>query len=126
MFELLVQIAILAAILGLFAVEVARIVRFSRRERQWQATVQTLQKDVTALCAGAVSLGKHLTVMEQRVRRLHERQDQIELRDPAQQSYGHAIRLAQRGADVDELISNCGLARGEAELLLRLHSVEKH
>lgn len=126
MFELLVQIAILAAILGLLVVEVVRIVRFSRRERQWQDTVQSLQKDVTALCAGAVNVGKHLSAMEQRVRRLHERQDQVELRDPDQRSYGHAIRLAQRGADVDELISNCGLARGEAELLLRLHSVKKH
>ena len=126
MFELLVQIAILAAVLGLLVVELLRISRFSRRERQWQDTVQCLQKDVTALCAGAVNVGKHLTEMEQRVRRLHERQDQVELRDPSQQSYGHAIRLAQRGADADELISSCGLARGEAELLLRLHSVEKH
>lgn len=126
MSEIILQIVILAAVLILLVVEVVRMLRVSRRERLWRATVERLQDDVQALCAGGVSVGKHISAMEQRLRRLHERQDQLELRDPGQQPYGHAIRLAQRGAGVDELISNCGLARGEAELLLRLHSTEKH
>lgn len=35
--------------------------------------------------------------------------------------YENAIRLAQQGAALDEIIANCGLARHEAELLVRLH-----
>ena len=124
--EILLQIAILVFVVALLVVEVVRILRFSQRENKWQGSVNHLQEDVQALCAGAANLGKHLSVMEQRLRRLSERQDQVEMRDPVQQPYGHAIRLAQRGADVNELISNCGLSRGEAELLLRLHGVQKH
>jgi hypothetical protein len=63
--------------------------------------------------------------LEQRIRRLAERQDQLELRDPMEQTYAHAIRLAQKGVDVNELVENCGLARGEAELLLRIHRVQQ-
>lgn len=35
--------------------------------------------------------------------------------------YEVAARLARSGASVDELMSNCGLSRHEAALLLRLH-----
>ncbi len=35
--------------------------------------------------------------------------------------YDNAIRLAQQGAVLDEIVANCGLARHEAELLVRLH-----
>ena len=37
-------------------------------------------------------------------------------------SLGRAVRLAKRGASVDELARNCGLNRGEAELMRRLHA----
>lgn len=40
---------------------------------------------------------------------------------PIQRGYENAIRLAQRGVSVDELVANCALARHEAELLVRLH-----
>jgi len=39
-------------------------------------------------------------------------------------SLGRAVRLAKRGASVDELARNCGLNRGEAELMRRLHAVQ--
>lgn len=35
--------------------------------------------------------------------------------------YENAIRLAQQGAALDEIVANCGLVRHEAELLVRLH-----
>ena len=39
-------------------------------------------------------------------------------------SLGRAVRLAKRGASVDELAKNCGLNRGEAELMRRLHAAQ--
>lgn len=121
MTDIFLQSAIVLIVLILLGVESIRVVRSRRREREMKAGLQRLREDMQALCTGAANVGKHLAAMEQKIRRLSERQDQVELRDPAQQAYGHAIRLAQRGADVDELIASCGLARGEAELLLRLH-----
>ena len=121
MTDFFLQSAIVLIALILLGVESIRVVRSRRREREMKAELQRLREDMQALCTGAANVGKHLTAMEQKIRRLSERQDQVELRDPAHQAYGHAIRLAQRGADVGELIASCGLARGEAELLLRLH-----
>lgn len=126
MTDTLLAASALAAVVLLGAIVVVlewrRSVRQRRRERAWEEALQRLRDDMQALCAGAANVGRHLASVDQRLRRLGERQDQVEARDPAQQVYGHAIRLAQRGADVDELIASCGLARGEAELLLRLHS----
>ena len=39
----------------------------------------------------------------------------------AQRGYDVATRLAKQGASVEDLVSNCGITRHEAELLTRLH-----
>ena len=119
---------LIAAIVGIAAVliglEITRGIRHKKRMLQHDAVLRRLQNDVHALCAGSINMGNYLSSLEKRMSRLAERQDQLEVRDPIQQSYTHAIRLAQRGVDVNELMEQCGLARGEAELLLRVHSVK--
>ena len=77
--------------------------------------------DFAAMCKASVGAGDHLVRLEQQVRRLTERQDQIEMRTAGDRPYTQAIQMVQHGADVDELISNCGLTRGEAELIAMLH-----
>lgn len=116
----------LLMITALIAAEIVLAVRRRRQERQRDAVLRRLQGDLHALVAGAVSVDQHLSAMEQRLRRLAERQDQLELRDPAQQAYDHAIRLIQQGADVNALMERCALARGEAELLLQVHRAPRH
>jgi hypothetical protein len=37
------------------------------------------------------------------------------------QRYGEALRLVGGGAAPDDLVSRCGLSRGEADLFVRLH-----
>jgi hypothetical protein len=125
------MIAILT-LLGIFCVAVLlgglEYIRYSRIKKilnEQGAAMQRIHKDMHALCAGAINLGKHVDGLEQRIRRLAERQDQLELRDPMEQTYAHAIRLAQKGVGVNDLVENCGLARGEAELLLRIHRVQQ-
>jgi hypothetical protein len=120
---ILAAVFCIAALLGTL-----EFVRYSRSKRiadEQLTAMHRIQKDVHALCAGAINMGKHVDALEQRIRRLAERQDQWELRDPLEQTYAHAIRLAQKGVDVNELVENCGLARGEAELLLRVHRVQQ-
>ncbi len=89
-------------------------------------TVATqLRDDIRALTAGGVGMSDHMLRLEQHVRRLSERQDQLELQDPVNQSYEHAIKLISNGADSSELIARCGLVRDEAELLLRMYKYDK-
>lgn len=103
--------------------EVIRGLRYRKQMQRQEQAIRRLQNDLHALCVGATNMGRYISSLEQRLRRMTERQDQMELRDPVQQAYAHAIRLAQQGAAVGDLIERCGLAQGEAELLLRVHRV---
>lgn len=40
---------------------------------------------------------------------------------PTRQSYELAQQLAREGADLDQLVSRCGLSRDEARLVMQMH-----
>lgn len=98
-----------------------RIYASQRRYKTLLATVDALQKEshdhanqLNALKARSAELGEHL-------KHTRERQDQLEQRETLSRTYDPAIQLAHKGADVGELISACGLSKGEAELIMMLH-----
>jgi len=96
----------------------------ARLEKQ-QDALKTLQADVAAMCSGAVKLGEHLAQQEQRLQTLSRRQDDLELHEPSGDNYRHAARLMGKGAELEEVMDDCGLARGEAELLVLAQKLEK-
>jgi len=126
----MINIWLLVAAIFLFvlliSVEMRRGIRHNNKMRQQDDVMRRLQSDVHALCAGAVNMGNYISALEQKIRRQTERLEQSNMRDPVQQTYTHAIRLAQQGVEVSALMESCGLARGEAELLLRLHRAQGH
>jgi hypothetical protein len=77
-----------------------------------------LREDLGALCNGSLGLGERLARMESRLDTLAKRQEHLELQEAPERSYKQAIRLVRQGANVEELMTDCGLARGEAELVL--------
>jgi hypothetical protein len=69
--------------------------------------------------------------LETRLNTVHHRIEQDGQRPlvttgPTGKGYEVAVRLAKNGLGVDELIANCGVARHEAELLVRLHGVPRN
>lgn len=98
-----------------------RIVVLQRRIRQHVAELQLLKDDMRALCDESISMAEYKLSTDQQLRRLAERQDQTDFREPVSPTYNHAIKLVQKGVTIDELMAACGLVRGEAELLVRLH-----
>lgn len=96
-----------------------------RHERQQLAAqrreLDQLLAQVRALAAGAAGMAGALARVEQQVRRVGDRQQELELRNPGEQLYEHALQLIRNGADAEELMNRCGLVRDEAELLLRMH-----
>jgi len=90
-------------------------------ESQSREAFRGLNADIGALCTGASGMGDHLSRLEQQLRRLHERQDQLEMRDPVDREYHQAAKMIRNGAGIEDLVSSCGLVRAEAELLLMLH-----
>ena len=116
---------VLAAIAILLAVGWLVNLRRTHRILAVSATqlqeLSRLQNEVRALNSGAVGMGSHLARVEQQLKRITDRQHQFEVREPTAQVYDHAVKLARNGADVEELMTRCGLVRDEAELLLRMH-----
>lgn len=123
--DILILAGCVLVVVLLGGIEFVQHSRTCRKIDEQHAAMRRLQQDVHALCVGALNLGRHIDALEQRIRRLAERQDQLEMRDPMEQSYAHAIRLAQKGVNVNDLVENCGLARAEAELLLRVHRAQQ-
>jgi hypothetical protein len=77
------------------------------------------------------SLHETVSVMSARIESMSERAEVGARLAPAsatapQRGYDMAARLAKNGADVDELVANCGITRHEAELLVRLHGVSRN
>lgn len=92
-----------------------------RRHDELQREIEYLQQDIHALCAGAQGVGGHLSRLDRQLKRLSERQDQLEMGDLLHREYDHAVKLVRGGADIEEVMDQCNLVRAEAELLVLLH-----
>lgn len=116
----------LVIVLALAQIYQLLVIRRMRAQLSSREDLTLRQRDdFAALCKASVGAGDHLVRLEQQVRRLTERQDQIEMRTAGDRPYTQAIQMVQRGAPVSELIAQCGLTRGEAELIAMLHGVGK-
>ena len=120
------------AIAGLVTALVALVFAFSVNSRlraqmaKQQESLGNLQNDVATLCSGAVNLGEHLAHLQQSTQKLGRRQDELELKGPSSgDNYRHAARLMGKGVELEEVMEDCGLARGEAELLVLAQRLEK-
>jgi hypothetical protein len=116
---LLAAVAVLA--LALLGGAVLHVRRLRRQLGRQEAVLLALERDLQAVCTGARGMGEVVSRLEDRLRRLTERQDELTLREPGHEVYHQAIRLTHRGASVEELVATCGLPRGEAELIHILH-----
>ncbi len=119
---------LMAAVVLLAVIAVAGLVGQRRSAARQDAAVRILQNDLRALCNAAVGMGDRVNQLERRLRQLSERQEALGLRqeqfdqeDPEVRSYSQAIKMAHKGAPVDDLIEVCGLSRGEAELVAMMH-----
>lgn len=129
----LIGIGILALLWAVSLIGLLRGQRRQRRELQSlqerlagrEAELDALRGDLTALTRASVGAGDHLVQVEHRVRRLSERQNQSEMRAVGDRPYQQAIQLVQGGADAEELIRQCGLTRGEADLIVMMHGVAR-
>lgn len=119
-------ISILLGVLNLFLLIV--VLRLSTQVKKYRSShdkqIKLLNAEISALCTGAAGTGAHLSRVEQKVKRILERQDQLDLRDPSDRALDQATRMARQGATVEELIAKCGLVRAEAELLALLHRAQ--
>ena len=86
-----------------------------------QKDVYEIKEQLKILCSSELGMAKRLDRMAKDLNQLQMRLTEQEVHGSENIPYAQAIRMAERGTDVDGLIENFGLNRGEAELLKKLH-----
>ena len=86
-----------------------------------ETAILSLRGALSAAFAGEFGQEQRQERIERRLRELAERQEAMLMNDPETRPYAQAIRLVQKGADTATIMENCGLTRGEAELIVALH-----
>ena len=100
--------------------------RFFRLSRVQASQISSLQQQLSALCNAAVGSDERIVRFEQALMKIRDQQKSMDLGQPQQHSYEHAIRLARKGVDINQLIDNCNLSEEEALLITRLHGAQRH
>jgi len=120
---LLYSLVILIGLSGL--VLLVTSYRFFRLSRAQANQISSLQQQLSALCSAAVGSDERIVRFEQALMKIREQQKSMDLGQPQQHSYEHAIRLAKKGVDINQLIDNCNLSEEEALLITRLHGAQR-
>jgi hypothetical protein len=103
---------------------------FTRWRRADERDAQRLHAQLERAFVEMRSLHETVSVMNARMEAMSERAETDSRRSPvgvtgpAQRGYDLAMRMAKNGSAVEELVSNCGITRHEAELLTRLHAAK--
>jgi len=104
---------------------------FARWRRADERDSQRLHAQLEHTFAEMRSLHETVIVMSARLEAMSERAEADARRPafaaggaPQARGYDLALRMAKNGSAVDELVSNCGITRHEAELLTRLHAAK--
>jgi|SRR5690554_906228 len=99
--------------------------RLFRTSRAQTIQITALQQQLSALCSAAVGSDERVVRFEQALVRLREQQSTLSSGQVQQHRYEHAIRLARKGVDSEQLRDNCNLSDEEALLIARLHGAQK-
>lgn len=120
LYMLLLCNAILIAAAALALTRFRQLVR-STRDFWRSPTGSALQSDT-----GEMAIDQ---IMAERLLALQRTVDDLVIRDYSRSAeprtalpFEHAARMAKQGATVSELAESCGLNKGEAELVMRLHA----
>ncbi|MGD8640521.1 MAG: DUF2802 domain-containing protein [Gammaproteobacteria bacterium] len=98
---------------------------FNKIIRHQDETIETLQNDFGALCAGAVGVGNRLDKTEKKVKQLARRQYLYEVQQMKNKNYEQAKNRILRGDDVDKVINDCKITKTEAELILLANRINR-
>ncbi|MGL5727909.1 MAG: DUF2802 domain-containing protein [Plesiomonas sp.] len=80
-----------------------------------------VDKSLEELRGGFIGLGNELHQVTDKQEGFTQKLTEVTYIDPEQRLYSRATKLAEMGAGLDELMSECELPKAEAELLLNLH-----
>ncbi|MFK5895327.1 MAG: DUF2802 domain-containing protein [Pseudomonadota bacterium] len=80
-----------------------------------------VMQDMQNMSNATYGIGKQVNHINDQVKNIDARQDEFDVRDHGDKPIQQAIALIEKGATQEEVMENCNLSRGEAELLIRIH-----
>lgn len=86
-----------------------------------QKQLKDLSHELQTMTSAAYGVGKRINLLSGQIRELDDRQEEFDLKDQGSHSMQQAIALVHKGASVEELVENCEMSLGEAELLIMVH-----
>jgi len=98
---------------------------FKQMHSQLQEVVHIIQEDLSAVCNGALGVGQHLAKLEKKTKLMTQQLDKVEMQEAPERSYKQAIKMVRNGANLDQIMMDCDLAQGEAELVLLSENIDK-
>lgn len=105
-----------------------RITRLQRQlvhPDQHRREFAELKANVDAMLRCNRGINDLLHEHQRQIRHLQSRQEGLEMQDSGLSRYRQAVSLVGKGADHEELISACGLSRGEAELVAHIGQLQR-
>lgn len=91
------------------------------RIRSLEKQLKQARDDLRALTTASVGVGGRVLELERRLRRMAEKQKQVDLSESANQGYDLAIDMAKQGMKIEDMVASCGISRNEAELIQMMH-----
>ncbi|GLX83174.1 DUF2802 domain-containing protein [Thalassotalea eurytherma] len=70
-------------------------------------------------------LEHRISTLKQHIASMDEQLLSIQQQSSEDKFYSRALKLAKKGADVDEIVQECEIPRAEAEMLLSVHQQKK-
>lgn len=88
-------------------------------------TTSPLKSEVKEARSGFISLNKKIIEITEKLDLLETQQANVQVIDSESKLYSRAVKMADLGADIEEIIAECEIPRAEAELLMSLHRADK-
>ena len=117
--QLLIALLVTRLSCGGLAACMVLMLQAKRRRTGLLARMSALESELWALCSCQRVAGDRLVDLQDEARQLMEGQTRLEMQS-AGGNFLQARTLLDRGAKSEDLVTHCGLAPGEAELMCRV------
>ncbi|KII77153.1 DUF2802 domain-containing protein [Vibrio renipiscarius] len=112
-------------LLGLFGLKRSQRIateHSQQQQRRLDRDIKKVNKQLLEVRSVVVGLGQKVSEQEDIIQHLQQRIKELEQADGDGRMYSRATKMAQLGADLNELIVECELPKAEAELMMSLQN----
>ena len=101
------------------------LLRLRSHERLSAESIARLKDELLTVNGAAIGVGQRLIAVEKKLKISLEKQNILGMGNVDTQPYDQAASMAEQGADIQQLVDQCGLLEAEASLLSLLKSSSK-